>query len=175
MPGGFVLVVGPSGAGKDTLIGLARRVLAAESRYHFPQRVITRTPSAHEDNVQIDDEAFRSGVAEGRFALSWHAHGLGYALPASAATAAARSIVVCNISRRAIAAARVTLPVVGVVEITAPPELLERRLAARGRLEDGDLAKRLARSSLVEADLVIVNSGSPEAGATALVDFLRTR
>ena len=41
-PGWLVLIVGPSGAGKDTLIKIARRNLANEGRVKFPRRVVTR-------------------------------------------------------------------------------------------------------------------------------------
>jgi ribose 1,5-bisphosphokinase len=62
---------------------------------------------------------------------------------------------------------------VSVVEITAPPEILAQRLAARGRAEDGDLTARLAREGQVEPDVRILNTGAPEAGAARLVAHLR--
>ncbi|AWN55558.1 phosphonate metabolism protein/1,5-bisphosphokinase (PRPP-forming) PhnN [Methylobacterium sp. 17Sr1-1] len=174
--GGFVLVVGPSGAGKDTLLRLAREALAGEPRYVFPRRLVTRPPSEHEDNEPIGEDEFRAGEAAGRFALSWRAHGLGYALPESTASLArAGHVVVCNVSRRVVAEARRRLPGVTVVEVTAPPEVLAARLAARGRPEDGDLGARLSRSAPVTADLVVMNDGSPEAGADKLLAHLRAR
>ncbi len=54
----FALVVGPSGAGKDTLIRLAREELAGDPRFAFPRRLVTRPPSADEDNTPIDAAAF---------------------------------------------------------------------------------------------------------------------
>ncbi|UHC14943.1 phosphonate metabolism protein/1,5-bisphosphokinase (PRPP-forming) PhnN [Methylobacterium currus] len=174
--GGFVLVVGPSGAGKDTLLRLAREALAGEPRYVFPRRLVTRPPSAHEDNEPIGEEDFSEGEAAGRFTLSWRAHGLGYALPGScAALARDGHVVVCNVSRRVVGEARRRLPAVTVVEVTAPPEVLAARLAARGRREDGDLGARLARSASVTADLVVMNDGPPEAGAAKLLAHLRAR
>ncbi len=174
--GGFVLVVGPSGAGKDTLLRLAREALAGDPRFVFPRRLVTRPPSEHEDNETIGEAEFAEGEAAGRFALSWRAHALGYALPASSvALARDGHVVVCNVSRRVIAEARRSLPGVTVVEVTAPPDVLAARLAARGRREDGDLGARLARSVSVTADLVVVNDGTPEAGAARLVAHLRAR
>ncbi|TGD96194.1 phosphonate metabolism protein/1,5-bisphosphokinase (PRPP-forming) PhnN [Methylobacterium nonmethylotrophicum] len=174
--GGFVLVVGPSGAGKDTLLRLAREALAGDPRYVFPRRLVTRPPSIHEDNEAITEEEFSRGEAEGRFTLSWRAHGLGYALPGtSAALAREGCVVVCNVSRRVVGEARRRLPAVTVVEVTAPPEVLAARLAARGRREDGDLAARLSRSASVAADCVVMNDGPPEAGADRLLAHLRGR
>ncbi len=170
---GFVLVVGPSGAGKDTLIRLARDTLAGEPGIVFPQRLVTRPPSADEDNAPIDDEAFSRAEAEGRFALSWRAHGLGYALPARCGRLARSGrVVVCNVSRRIVAEARSRYPGTRVVKITAPPEVLAQRLAARARAQDGDLAARLAREGSVEPDLTIDNAGPAEEGAARLSAYL---
>lgn len=174
MPGCLVLVVGPSGAGKDTLIRLARAALADDPRYVFPRRLVTRSPSGDEDNEEIDEAAFAEGCASGHFTLSWRAHGLGYALPEAAGRLAADGhVVVCNVSRRIVAQARARSGRVSVVEITAPPEILTQRLVARSRPEDGDLAARLAREGRVETDLRIMNTGAPEAAAARLVAHLR--
>lgn len=174
MAGGFVLVVGPSGAGKDTLIRLARIRLAGDQRFVFPRRLVTRPPSEHEDNLEIAEEAFAAGAAAGAFALHWRAHGLGYAIPHEAAEAAAHGCcVVCNVSRRAVAEARRRLARVRVVAVTASPAVLAARLASRGRSEDGDLAARLAREAPIEADLTIVNEGDREVAAGRLLAFLR--
>jgi ribose 1,5-bisphosphokinase len=172
--GGLVLVVGPSGAGKDTLIALARARLGDAPAFVFPRRLVTRPPSAHEDNDAVTEADFAACEAAGGFALSWRAHGLGYALPGSLAAALdAGRVAVCNVSRRVVEAARGRFPRVAVVAVTAPPAVLAARLAARGRAEDGDLGARLARRVEVRADLVIENVGPPEVGARTLETFLR--
>jgi len=175
--GGFALIVGPSGAGKDTLIALARTALAEDPRFLFPRRLVTRPSSAFEDHDTIDEAAFARGEAEGRFALSWRAHGLGYAVPAEVLGALRPGrIAACNVSRQVVEAARRTLPHVIAVEITAPIELLARRLAARGRAEDGDVDARLRRARAVGGvrfDHTIVNDRSAEEGAAQLVGVLR--
>ncbi len=104
MAGGFVLVVGPSGAGKDTLIGLARERLSGDPRFLFARRVVTRAASRWEDHDTLDEALFDAACAGGRFALAWRAHGLGYALPGACLEAArAGQVVVCNVSRAVIA------------------------------------------------------------------------
>ena len=174
--GGFVLVVGPSGAGKDTLLGLARAKLAADPRFEFPKRIVTRASSPWEDHDTLDEAAFEAAEREGRFALSWRAHGLRYALPITTIDAVRRGyVVICNVSRQVITPGRLLLPDVLVVEVTAPPEILLARLAARGRKEDGDLKARLSRSAEIVGiapELIIENTGTPEAGAAELIRFL---
>ena len=67
-PGRLILVVGPSGAGKDTLIGLARAACADDGNIVFPRRVVTREASTFEDNEQLSPDAFRQARARGEFA-----------------------------------------------------------------------------------------------------------
>jgi len=179
MAGGFVFVVGPSGAGKDTLIRLARAELAGDGRFSFPKRLVTRPGSPWEDHDTIDSESFERDCARGVFVLAWRAHGLGYALPgACREAAAAGQVVVCNISRTLVSTARETLPNVAVVKVTAPEAVIAARLALRARSDDGDLAARITRSREVgdvRPDVTIVNDGTPEAAALQLVAFLRRR
>ena len=63
-----------------------------------------------------------------------------------------------------------------VVEVTAPPELLAHRLAARGREDKADAARRLAREGAPFPDGMtvrrVVNDGTPEEGIERLVAAL---
>jgi ribose 1,5-bisphosphokinase len=141
----------------------------------FPRRVVTRPPSAHEDHDTLSEADFVRAAGQGAFALTWHAHGLRYGVPASidADLGAARTVV-CNVSRAAVTAARARYARVAVALITAPAEVLAARLTARGRTTDGAIAERLARSSeAFAADLVIHNVGAPEAGADLLIAAIR--
>lgn len=170
-PGRLVLVVGPSGAGKDTLIGAVRDALAGDPSVVFPRRVVTRPSSAAEDNVEADAEGFARLAAEGAFVLSWTAHGHAYGIPATidAAIAAGRTVV-CNVSREIIAEARRRYRNVTVVEITASPEVLAARITARSRPSDGDPVARAARkvSAPVVADVAVVNDGAVAQAAEQL-------
>ena len=173
----LVLVVGPSGAGKDTLLDLARAGLADEPRIRFVRRDITRPASAggeaHTAVTAAQFAARRPG-----YALSWQAHGLGYGIPGDiAADLAAGHVVVANISRAVIAEAAEKFPVT-VLEITAPPHILAERLAARGRETAADIAARLARQVPLPADIpviTVINDRAPEIGAAAVQAALRTQ
>lgn len=163
-PGRLVLVVGPSGAGKDTLIRAARAALASDPRYVFPRRIVTRPASATEDNRCCDPDTFARIDAEGGFAVSWAAHGLSYGLPASIVLAVAEGrTVICNTSRTVVTDLRVRYANVVVIEVTASPQILARRLASRGRSEDGSVQDRIARTREiceVRPDMTIANETS---------------
>ena len=162
-PGWLVLVVGPSGAGKDALIRAARAELARDPGYAFPRRVVTRPPSTAEDNEALDPAAFAEAAESGAFAVSWTAHGLSYGLRIEVdRLVRAGTTVVCNVSRTVVDDLRRRYGRVRVIEVTAPEPVLAERLAARGRPEDGDPARRLARArdlGRVRADVVVVNAG----------------
>src|ERR1700682_5518494 len=123
-PGRLILVVGPSGAGKDTLIGLAQAACADDSGIVFPRRVVTREASSFEDNEQVSLDAFRKALARGDFTIHWEAHGHCYALPrAIDEDIRAGRIVIANVSRTMIDAMRRAYADVTVVSVTAPPEV----------------------------------------------------
>ncbi len=174
-PGRLVLVVGPSGAGKDTLLGLAQAGLADDDDVVFVRRVVTREASAHENNEQVTTDAFRAAKADGAFAIDWEAHGLCYALPrAIDDDIRAGRNVVANISRTVIPALRAAYADVVVVSITAPPEVLAARLAARGRASDGPLSDRLKRSVETSgADVTISNVGAADVHAAELIRAIK--
>lgn len=158
-PGRLVLVVGPSGAGKDTLLGLARAACADDRNIVFPRRVVTREASSWENNEQMSVEAFRQAAADGAFAISWEAHGHAYGVRrAIDDDIRAGRVVVVNVSRTVISALRRAYANVVVVAITAPADVLAMRLAMRQRGSDGNIGRRLTRLvDDVEADATIVN------------------
>lgn len=162
--GVLVLVVGPSGAGKDTLLDAARRALAHDARYRFVRRAITRPADAGgEAHEAVTEEEF----ATRRFALSWEAHGLRYGIPAEIADDLAQGrVVIANVSRGVIEAAARRFPV-RVIEITAPATVLAARLAARGREGAEQRTARLARQvalPMAVAVEIVVNDATPQEG-----------
>lgn len=175
-PGRLVLVVGPSGAGKDTLIGLARAACADDGGIVFPRRVVTRAASPSEDNEQMDLDAFRQAQALGEFAMHWEAHGHCYGLRCTIADEIrAGRTVVANVSRTVVGAMRHAYVGVTVVSITAPPEILAERLATRARGSDGRVADRLNRAvdHAAAPDVTIMNTGRAEDHARELLLVIR--
>jgi ribose 1,5-bisphosphokinase len=177
-PGALVLVVGPSGAGKDTLIEQARLICMDDPLIVFPRRIVTRKPSGAEDHDSVSPAEFDVAVGQGAYAFWWEAHGLKYALPA-AIDADIRNgfTVVCNVSRAIVSRLRERYAEVTAVLVTAPKDVLLARLAARGRESGGDVAERLDRAAAANEDfapdMVIENIGDPHDGASRLAVVLR--
>lgn len=176
--GRLVLVVGPSGAGKDTLIDAARHAFAGEAWIAFPKRVVTRSADAGgEDHIAATAEAFAAARASGAFCLAWDAHGLGYGVPAEVLRSVETgTVAVVNVSRAIIAeAGHLGVPIT-VLHVTARPETLAQRLAGRGRESVSDVAARLARAAPIACEpeqlVEVPNDGSLEDGARAMVAAL---
>jgi ribose 1,5-bisphosphokinase len=174
-PGRLILVLGPSGAGKDTLIRLAQVTCGGDNKFIFARRVVTRAATAYESNEQVSPETFRLARIDGKFAVDWEAHGHCYALPrAIDDDIRANHTVIANVSRTVVDAMRRAYANVTVVLITAPPEILVTRLSARGRDSDGQIAHRLGRGhGSVTPDFTITNIGGAEDHARELVRIIR--
>ena len=176
-PGRLILVVGPSGAGKDTLLGLVKAACADDPDIVFPRRVITRQASVSEENHEVSLDAFRHALARGEYAMHWEAHGHCYALPRGIddELRAGRTMI-ANVSRTVIGPVRREYADVVVISITAPPQVLAERLAARARSSDGKIEHRLGRTvdeTSSRPDATIVNTGSAEYHARQLVRIIK--
>jgi phosphonate metabolism protein PhnN/1,5-bisphosphokinase (PRPP-forming) len=178
--GVLILVVGPSGAGKDALMTAARVAFAADPGLAFARRVVTRSAMAGaEDHDSLTEAAFAAAEAAGAFALAWRAHGLAYGIPIDVVRRVADGVdVVANASRGAVAAAEALGVDVAVIHVTAPVAVLAERIARRGRESAADIAARLARDAPVRttaARLIEVrNDGPLAAGEAAFVAAIRS-
>lgn len=161
--GRLVLVVGPSGVGKDSVLYGALAALQNDPDVVFPRRVVTRAPGlGGEDYIPATESDFAAQAQRGDFALYWPAHGLHYGIPKSIESdlAAGRQVVV-NVSRGSIDEARRKYPGLLVIGITASPEVLRRRLEQRGREGPAEIEERLSRAAafrLQGDDVAILNN-----------------
>lgn len=173
MSGRLFVVLGPSGAGKDTLIGAA---VAARPDLLWARRVVTRAEAAGGEPFEgVTRDEFERRRAEGRFAVWWEAHGLLYGVPATIRDALdAGRDVIFNGSRGALGQARLVFPHLKPVWVTAPVEVLAARLEARGRETAAEIAARLARPAPPPPKdaAVVVNDGTVEEGARRLLAAL---
>ena len=178
--GVLIVVVGPSGVGKDRLIDHARQELSDDASVLFVRRVVTRTSLAvAEDHDCLSPEEFSAAQAAGQFAVNWEAHGLRYGIPSSVRGHLARGgVALINGSRAALPAIHSAFGKVLVVHVTAPPDVLARRLAGRGRESMAEIRSRLERAAFTLPEdcreaIEIDNSGAFELAAAAFLETIR--
>jgi ribose 1,5-bisphosphokinase len=145
--GHLVLVVGPSGAGKDSVITGAKNIFANNPRIVFPRRIVTRKADvATEDHDTLTEMGFALAVAKGEFCLWWSAHGNSYGIPAAIEDDIAEGrTVVFNCSREVVSEACSRFLKATVVEVTAPRDILVQRILARGRESEASAIERASR------------------------------
>jgi phosphonate metabolism protein PhnN/1,5-bisphosphokinase (PRPP-forming) len=145
--GHLVLVVGPSGAGKDSVLNGARERFREDRSVVFPRRFVTRlSNAAAEDHVSLTEMEFAIAVADDSFALWWRAHGNCYGIGRSIeGDLAAGAVVAVNCSREVINEAAERFCRLTVVEITAPADVLVSRIVVRGRETPEEALRRVSR------------------------------
>lgn len=173
-------VMGPSGAGKDSVLGRTRALLPADASIVFAHRYITRSPEASgENHVALSGPEFALRRTHGLFAFHWEAHGNHYGIGREihAWRKAGLSVVVSG-SREHFQNVAGVDPDTYPVLITAPAERLRERLAARGREDEAAAARRLERSEAYDVHdprlITIMNDGPLDEAAAALVKVLAT-
>lgn len=171
----MAVVVGPSGAGKDTLMNLAARHFAGRPDVHFVRRVITRDGDAgNEDHRSVSDADFDAMEQAGAFVVSWEAHGLKYGIPVEVIDELANgNLVIANGSRSVLHRFQEAFPKLKVINVTAQREVLAERLMARGRESREDVLKRLDRSTItIEGSYDVTdidNSGTLEDAERSII------
>ena len=174
--GYLILVVGPSGAGKDSLIAGAQKATSNLKHIKFVRRYITRpADTGGEDHISLSEDRFDAMVRDQAFCLHWQAHGLRYGISRDIVDEvdAGRSVI-ANVSRTIIDEARGVFPYVGVLNVTAPAAIIAGRLSARGRESAGEIARRLDRTVPVIGSEVVdlVNDQTLEDGVRRFVDIV---
>lgn len=176
--GNLIYVMGPSGAGKDALLGFAREHLH-EPRVLFAHRYITRPSGNGENHVPLTSAEFEARSSLGLFALEWASHGLRYGIGIELDAWLARGCtVVVNGSRAYLDRALERYAQLHVVHVEAAPDVLAKRLASRGRETAAEVAARLAREApfCMPAGVALTridNSGSLHEAGRAFVEVVR--
>ena len=178
---GLIYLMGPSGSGKDALLGRARQQLEDEYGLLFAHRYITRPADAGgENHIALTEPEFARREDVGCFALTWTSHGLHYGIGRELDLwLGAGQVVVMNGSRAHLPLARRRYPALLPVLIHVRREVLRHRLTERAREAGEALEYRLARADLhpgaVPGLVTIDNSDTLESAADTLVGVIRNR
>ncbi len=162
--GKLLYLIGPSGAGKDSLLQALPQQLPATAPVIIAQRFVTRDPGkGSENHISLNHEMFRHWDAQGCFALTWASHGCLYGIGTDVDDWLTSGWhVLVNGSRAALDRAErhwgeALIP----VTVRVDPSLLEQRLQARGREDAAAMRHRLERGKAL---------GEPNHPRTVVVD-----
>ncbi len=171
-------IMGPSGAGKDALLRFVRGRIDGNHGIAFSHRYITRPADyGGENHVELSDGEFAERKAFGCFLMDWEAHGFKYAIGIEASIWLVRGLsVVVSGSRRYFSQALEIYPRIRGILVTASPEILSKRLAARGREDNAAILERSLRTvefREAERDVFILeNNSTLEEAGEKLIAYL---
>ncbi len=179
--GKLIYLVGPSGAGKDTLINELRNNEELKDKLFISQRYITRPPSSRQDGEQhiaLSRDEFLQLQQQNEFALSWQAHGTYYGIRAEIGEYLNSGMhVLVNGSRQYLETAKLIFPNLALAWLRVDNDVLQRRLLARGREPADKIQLRLHRNLELEKTIpegcqTIDNSGVLQEAVGQFTDFL---
>jgi ribose 1,5-bisphosphokinase len=172
----LVYVVGPSGAGKDSVLGWVRHQLASRPSIHWARRTITRAlKPGDEVHEAVDELQFLALRERDAFVLDWQANGLYYGIRHSeTAPLNQGDWVFLNGSRAHLDITRDRFPGLAVVHVSASPNTLRQRLLTRGREDPAQVEARIHRTQTLPPidGIEILNDGTLEDAGRLLLNHL---
>ena len=163
----LIYCMGPSGAGKDSLLDWLRAHLPTPCPVYWAQRTISRIAvPGGETHESVSPKTFAALCREQAFALHWEANSLSYGIRhAQLAPLAQGHWVLLNGSRAYLPEALAQFPDLVAVHISASPQVLRERLLSRGR-ETPDLVEARVQRAIAflpppgTASLEVHNDGA---------------
>jgi guanylate kinase len=182
--GPLIIVSGPAGSGKSTLIGMALREFGPRLR-HSVSATTRERRNGEVDGVHYHfwtRERFEAGIAAGEFLEYATVFGKDYYGTLRSEVELYRSqgiAVILDIDVQGASQLRRTCPEAYTIFLNTPPGAFERRLRDRGTESEEAIQRRLAEarvelSQASEFDRVIVNDNL-ERAAAELCDIIRSR
>ncbi|HSW19084.1 MAG TPA: phosphonate metabolism protein/1,5-bisphosphokinase (PRPP-forming) PhnN [Ramlibacter sp.] len=144
----LIYVMGPSGAGKDSVLGWLRERAPASIPLRWARRTITRPADAGgEQHEAVTPQRFDDLLAADAFAMAWRANGHGYGIRhAELQGLGEGAFVLVNGSRQYLHEALTRYPRATGLYITAQPATLADRLRQRKRETASEIQARVARA-----------------------------
>ena len=179
----LIYIIGPSGAGKDSLLNGLRQNMAGMAippPLYFAQRTITRNHhQTNEDHEAVNEAQFELLLQSHAFALNWVANGLNYGVRHTELAPMTKGTwVMVNGSRAYLDEAKRRFQGLTVLHITAPTEVLRARLLARGRENELAIEARLSRAQNFVPepnDICVSNGGTLAESMNMLKNLLKER
>jgi phosphonate metabolism protein PhnN/1,5-bisphosphokinase (PRPP-forming) len=174
--GRLFFFVGPSGAGKDTLLQWLQQRMPSGAGTVFARRTITRPAHSSEAHEPADTRSFWQLAAAGHFSMIWQANDLCYGIPRGieAELKAGRDVVV-NGSREFLPRLQQLFPQARVIWVEADTRQIRKRIESRQRETGAALLKRLDRVTQFtppEEVIRLDNSGPVEVAGQRLLEIL---
>ena len=176
----LVFVMGPSGAGKDSVLKGLRTNWPFTAPAHFARRTITRPVKPDDEQHEaVEEDSFAQMQHAKIFAMYWQANGLSYGIRVSELKLLDTGHwVFVNGSRAYLPELLKAWPQATVVHIGAALEVLAQRLAQRGRETDDAVVTRLARTVALDLPVQAIsidNSSSIASAVGGLSQALKMR
>lgn len=175
----MIVVVGPSGSGKDSLMRASAGELASDTRVRFVKRVITRQSDPdREDHLSVKPAEFKQLQDRDAFSVTWNAHNLWYGIPVETiARIASGTTLVVNGSREALPEFRRVYESCRVIWISVSADTLAQRLKMRNAETARDIDARLNRTvhqTPAAEDFIVNNDASLAISTKHFIDTVRT-
>lgn len=176
----LVVVIGPSGAGKDSVLEGLRANWPFSQPASFARRTITRPVKPDDEQHEaVDNARFEQLLAAQAFVMHWQANGLSYGVRRSELDHLnAGHWLFVNSSRAYLPQVLQVWPQATVVHIGASRDVLAQRLAQRGRETEDAVVMRLSREVALHLPANVVsidNNGSLASALGALQQALKVR
>ena len=169
------LMVGNSGAGKDTLIKKVTEI--APTKIKIARRVVTRATSDVEDYESVDTEEFLKLKKSGEFILDWESYDTYYGIRKEVEDwLKAKHPVMINVSRQVIDIVKEKYPDTKVIFVRVPLAVTTERIIERKRETYEKVLDRVVRAQdqqdYNDADLIVDNVGDIEETSQKILDYI---
>lgn len=175
----LIYTMGPSGAGKDSLLAWLKTRLHPQAPIHFARRTIDRPVQPNgEQHESVDAGTFAQLRDQGAFSMHWTANGLQYGIRHAELDGLRQNHwVMVNGSRAYLAHALARFPGMTVLHITAGAQVLRSRLLARQRETLAMIEARVQRAIAFQTPpdcrlLEVRNDTRLDAAGISLVQLL---